>query len=779
MAHAGSQHDLLLGALHCEKFLACSRQKLWWMHPTWGSLAAEVPEETQFMLVKLAPAAGASDEGPRYALLLPLISGPFRACLKASPLPGRLSLRIETGDEAVRAASIPSILFVSVGTDPFTLLKEGFAAVSDRLKTFRVREAKTLPPSIDQFGWCTWDAFYSSVNGPGILEGVRTLSEGGVPPRTLIIDDGWQDATLEDGMDQSVLALSASPPSFFSPVVLAARTAAKIALAWPVGVVMRLAQWYYETKVQSAEHDSVHITLWRFAATTFFKAPLMSKFADTMDYPRRLRSIEAAPRFLKTLNAESDFGSFVTSLKKDHGIKLVYCWHALTGYWSGVHPASSSITKRNLETRSVRPSPMPGILRVEPQLSWDPITLREVAIPEVERVGELYDNLYAYLRSCNVDGVKVDAQAAVTMLGSQSGGSAFTTSKFVRAMERSVTEHFGPENHCINCMCHPTECLYSYQDTAVARASDDFYPRDKASHATHLANVAYNSLFIGEVVQPDWDMFQSKHPAAMLHAVARAVGGCALYVSDKPGVHDFSVLRRLVLPDGSVLRACLPGRPTRDTLFLDVTSDARSALKIWNRNACGGLLAAFNIQGSVWDKVTRQNRMSGVEPNVPARLKPRDVEGLVRSPEDWFAVWATQWSPAGDLISSTLAILSADDALEITLRSKESCIASFARIHEARTRSGEQVKWAALGLEEMLNGGGAILAEATAQLSDGSVGAKMRLRGQGTMLLYCDKRPMRVFINGEKATFSWEGGRSILRVPYDCGTEAHCDLLVA
>ena len=26
------------------------------------------------------------------------------------------------------------------------------------------RGAKMLPPSIDQFGWCTWDAFYSSVN---------------------------------------------------------------------------------------------------------------------------------------------------------------------------------------------------------------------------------------------------------------------------------------------------------------------------------------------------------------------------------------------------------------------------------------------------------------------------------------------------------------------------------------------------------------------------------------------------------------------------------------
>ena len=44
------------------------------------------------------------------------------------------------------------------------------------------------------------------------------------------------------------------------------------------------------------------------------------------------------------------------------------------------------------------------------------------------------------------------------------------------------------------------------------------------------AQVAYNSLFLGEFMQPDWDMFQSRHPAAAYHAAARAVGGCAVYV---------------------------------------------------------------------------------------------------------------------------------------------------------------------------------------------------------------------------------------------------------
>jgi len=81
-------------------------------------------------------------------------------------------------------------------------------------------------------------------------------------------------------------------------------------------------------------------------------------------------------------------------------------------------------------------------------------------------------------------------------------------------------------------------------------------------------------------MQPDWDMFQSKHPAAFAHAAARAVSGAAVYVSDYPGQHDFGLLKKLVLPDGSVLRAQLPGRPTADCLFTDVLRDGNSLLKV-------------------------------------------------------------------------------------------------------------------------------------------------------------------------------------------------------
>jgi raffinose synthase len=61
------------------------------------------------------------------------------------------------------------------------------------------RAHKRMPPSLDAFGWCTWDAFYSTVSARGLAEGLASLHSGGVYPRLLIIDDGWQLTDVDDG----------------------------------------------------------------------------------------------------------------------------------------------------------------------------------------------------------------------------------------------------------------------------------------------------------------------------------------------------------------------------------------------------------------------------------------------------------------------------------------------------------------------------------------------------------------------------------------------------
>ncbi|KAG4389891.1 hypothetical protein GLYMA_06G175466v4 [Glycine max] len=114
-------------------------------------------------------------------------------------------------------------------------------------------------------------------------------------------------------------------------------------------------------------------------------------------------------------------------------------------------------------------------------------------------------------------------------------------------------------------------------------------PREPTFQTLHIASVAFNSLLL---------LGESKHETAESHAAARSIGGCAVYVSDKPGNHDFKILKKLVLPDGSVLRARYAGHPTRDCLFEDPVMDGKSLLKICNLNVLTGVVGVFNCQGA-------------------------------------------------------------------------------------------------------------------------------------------------------------------------------------
>ena len=77
------------------------------------------------------------------------------------------------------------------------------------------------------------------------------------------------------------------------------------------------------------------------------------------------------------------------------------------------------------------------------------------------------------------------------------GGGARLAASYVTALEASASARFS--NELIHCMCHSTENLYQYRGTNLLRAADDFYPNEPASQPAHLANVAYNSLFLGEM----------------------------------------------------------------------------------------------------------------------------------------------------------------------------------------------------------------------------------------------------------------------------------------
>ncbi|VAH73638.1 unnamed protein product [Triticum turgidum subsp. durum] len=477
-------------------------------------------------------------------------------------------------------------------------------------------------------------------------------------------------------------------------------------------------------------------------------------------FASRLTGIKENTKFQSKHDQDDTPGlkRLVEETKKEHGVKSVYVWHAMAGYWGGVKPSAAGM--EHYESALAYPVQSPGVTGNQPDIVMDSLSVLGLGLVHPRKVYNFYDELHAYLAACGVDGVKVDVQNIVETLGAGHGGRVALTRAYHRALEASVARNF-PDNGCISCMCHNTDMLYSAKQTAVVRASDDFYPRDPASHTVHISSVAYNTLFLGEFMQPDWDMFHSLHPAAEYHGAARAIGGCPIYVSDKPGNHNFDLLKKLVLPDGSVLRAQLPGRPTRDCLFSDPARDGASLLKIWNMNKCAGVVGVFNCQGAGWCRVVKKTRIHDEAPGtLTGSVRAEDVEGIAQAAgtDDRGGDAVVYAHRAGELVR-----LPRGATLPVTLKRLE-----YELFHVCPIRTvAPDVSFAPIGLLHMFNAGGAVEECTVKTDEDDKATVALRVRGCGRFGAYCSRRPVKCSLDSGDVEFGYntENGLVTVDVP--------------
>ncbi|OAY51330.1 probable galactinol--sucrose galactosyltransferase 1 [Manihot esculenta] len=689
----GSRKVFPVGKLEGLRFMCVFRFKLWWMTQRMGNCGQDIPFETQFLIVEARDGShfdGGDEQSAVYVVFLPILEGDFRAVLQGNER-NELEICLESGDPAVEEFEGSHLVFVAAGADPFDVITNAVKTVERHLQTFSHRERKKMPDLLNWFGWCTWDAFYTDVTAEGVKRGLESLSKGGISPKFVIIDDGWQSV----GMDPTSIEAKADNTANFSN---------------------RLTHIKENHKFQKNGKEGQRVE----------------------DPALGLRHI-------------------VTEVKEHHRLKYVYVWHAITGYWGGVKPGVNEM--EHYESKMTFPISSPGVQSNEHCDCLQSITKNGLGLVNPEKVFNFYNELHSYLSSAGINGVKVDVQNILETLGAGHGGRVKLARKYHQALEASIARNF-PDNGIISCMSHNTDGLYSAKRTAVIRASDDFWPRDPASHTIHIASVAYNTVFLGEFMQPDWDMFHSLHPMAEYHGAARAVGGCAIYVSDKPGQHDFNLLKKLVLPDGSILRAKLPGRPTRDCLFSDPARDGKSLLKIWNLNDFNGVLGVFNCQGAGWCKVGKTNLIHDENPcTITGSIRAKDVDYLPKvADHGWNGDSVIYSHLSGDVI-----YVPKDVTLPITLKSREYDVFTVVPVKELSSGA----KFAPIGLLKMFNSGGAI--KELKYDCETSPAVNIKARGCGLFGAYSSARPKKITVDFKEVEFEYEEGCGLitlhLRVP--------------
>jgi raffinose synthase len=618
LAEPAARARLKLGKVaKLSRFAACFRPEPFWMQPRVGTALSEVPRDTQFLLLELT----AGD----FALIAPLVEAPFKATLEGAD--DSLWLVLDTGDAGTVGQQTLGA-YLGVGDDPYELCRRGARAVADRLAQGRLRSEKSLPGFADYFGWCTWDAFYQEVSHAKVEEGLASLQAGGVSPRWLILDDGWQTVKKREGAASRLAGFQAN-----------------------------------------------------------------EKFPDGL--------------------------AGTVAMARSYGVEQLIVWHALHGYWGGVDAEALP----DYGVTEVARSYTPEVLHHRPEANheyWG----NGVGRPRPAELATFYDDYHQYLAKQGVSGVKVDNQASIEALSGGQGGrvtGAFTTRS---ALERSTSKHF--RGALINCMSCSSEMLYSTRESSLVRTSTDFWPNRPETHGVHVHTNALVGLWFGELVHPDWDMFQSGHSAGAFHAAARAVSGGPVYVSDKPGSHDFALLRELMCSDGRVLRAEGIAVPTRDCLFMDPVQEAR-LFKVVNRNRCNWVIGLFNAQSP------GENPLRG-------SVAAADVPQL---PDGEFALY-----------------LKRQDSLQRVTRAEQTPLELSALSAEVATVALLDRGCAALGLCDKLNGGAAVL-RAEWQGTDYVVD----ICDGGRLLCFSDQRPAFVTSSIGAVSFDWQRGRLDVRLP--------------
>ncbi|HYG37975.1 MAG TPA: Sip1-related alpha-galactosidase [Cytophagales bacterium] len=410
------------------------------------------------------------------------------------------------------ANDIP-LLAIAFGKDIYPLIDELMEEGMEIMGySENLRKNKVYPEVLENFGWCTWDAFGHKINEEKIIEGVASFTKNDFPVPFVLIDDGW----LKVGEDMKLKSLK----------------------------------------------------------------------PDTTKFP-------------------GGFKPLVENLKNNYNVKNVGIWHTINAYWKGIDSSSDL----GIQYKDI-------LYSYQGKLPWSKDTLKTFycPTPKNERGMEFFDDWYNYLSGEGISFIKVDNQLAVGQISEGQYPLWFTGQQLQKNFQIPASKYFN--GNVINCMEMTTDNIYHFGKSAIARASDDYMPKEvsynleSGNAAVHITNCLFNSLWLSPIVWPDYDMFESYMLYPEYHAIARAISGGPIYVSDWPGEQNFEVLKPLILNTGKILRTDIPARLTEDCLFQ--VQEAKP-LKAYSFSGKAGLLGVWNAANSGY---------------VTGSFKPSDLKGI-------------------------------------------------------------------------------------------------------------------------------------------------------
>ncbi|MBD5778513.1 hypothetical protein IEN85_03340 [Pelagicoccus sp. NFK12] len=397
-------------------------------------------------------------------------------------------------------------------------------------------------------------------------------------------------------------------------------------------------------------------------------------------------------------------GELTKTLRDRHQLRWIGVWHTLQGYWGGIDPEGPLADRYELETTRGKMEVFAG---------WpDQYSIEKRVHVAHESVDAFFHDYYQKLSEQGINLVKVDNQAQLELFSRREDlPENGIRDSYQNGLQSAAIEKLS--GNLLHCMSQSSEVYFQLLSGNLVRNSGDFYPKkDEAAQIHHIVQNVFNAAFTSNFCVPDWDMFQTYHRNAKMHAIGRVISGGPVYISDKPELTDHTLLDKLVVGENRILRFSQAGKPLARQFFQDPQSSPE-LLAVVNQHQGGfGAVAFFNCD--------TENEQSG---RVSLQELTKDIDSE-------YSIY--------DYQNHSIRRLSTGEELSCNLSPANAGLFAYAPVLGGT---------ACFGINGKLNGIAAV--DSATQTSDNTV--VYQLTGSGEILFSSTRMPKSVTVNGAKA----------------------------
>lgn len=265
---------------------------------------------------------------------------------------------------------------------------------------------------------------------------------------------------------------------------------------------------------------------------------------------------------------------------KSEKIKWTGIWHTMNALWQGIHP--------DHELRELDPY----LVKVTKKNEGKPF---DVMMPKGDSLSshKFYNALIGSAKNHGFDFVKIDNQNRQLAFYEGMSNPVKIVSQHAQSLECAAKEL---SNGLMNCFSLDLLSLMNTKYSASSRVSVDYLLNNEAKAKSHLLQSYQNTLWMGQAVWPDHDMFHSSDKfCGRMMAVSKAMSGAPIYLSDAPVDFQDNLVLPLSYSDGELLRPLAPAIPLPESVMLSALTSPQAYRVVAPLQHGSAAFVAYNL----------------------------------------------------------------------------------------------------------------------------------------------------------------------------------------